>query len=402
MGERYANCTVHHEMHSDRRFDLLAQLAGWSRPEACWRMVELWSRCTALQTDRPPPAEIRIHLGLEGERLLVDAALGERLPGGAIRVLGGGLTGGDTDRFGWYEPLSTRAAAGGLARAEQVRQSGRAARGRFAPAGTSDPPATDQRSTSATSDPPAISGAPPASGFRIPEEDQNSLAARAIPPSPAPTPVGYDPVRDPMAIGRLAEATYRRVSDALIRVSAELKLPAPLPFPAINPGSSERTRDARDRVREEGADAPAVCDRVVANLIAQAREERSVEWLAEKAFTPGGWRTARAWMPGAAARRRGPARGDPLPPAPPPKRPEPPPPDPVLSPEDRAELLALADRLVANPDAAAAAELARGRSPAHIATAELVRRFGEGPAPPDTPDAIANESRKPPRRKAAT
>jgi len=225
------------------------------------------------------------------------------------------------------------------------------------------------------------------------------IAKPATAPPIATQPAGYDPVRDPMAIGRLAEAIYRRVSDALLQIAAELKLPTPLPFPAINPGSSERTRDARDRVREEGADAPAVCDRVVANLIAQAREERSVEWLAEKAFTAGGWRTARAWMPGAAARRRGPARGDPLPPAPPPPRPVPPPPDQPLSPEDRAEILALAARVGANPEAAAAGLAGR---PSSLPTAALVKRFGDGLVPPDTPDAIADEPRKPPRRKAAT
>lgn len=254
---------------------------------------------------------------------------------------------------------------------------------------------------------------PPSPGPSVPAASPPSPArediARTRPAAPLlPGPLVTAPAEiaglafnadDPRARARLAEATYRRVSDALVRIAAELKLPAPLPFPAITPASSGRLRELLDRVREEGADAPLVCDRVVENLIAQAREERSVEWLAEKAFTEGAWRTARTWMPGAAARRRGPARGDPLPPAPPPKRPEPPPPDPVLSPEDRAEMLALAARVGANPEAAAA-ELA-GR-PSSLPTAELVKRFGDGPrAPPDDP--ITDEPRKPPaRRKAGT
>jgi hypothetical protein len=130
----------------------------------------------------------------------------------------------------------------------------------------------------------------------------------------------YNP-DDPRARGRLSEATYRRVSDALVALAGELKLPSPLPFPAITPGSHPQSlRELQDRVREEGAAAPLVCDRVVANLIAQAREDRSVEWLAEKAFSSRPWAAARQWMPGAAARRRGPARGDPPPPAPAPKR----------------------------------------------------------------------------------
>jgi hypothetical protein len=385
---------------SDLRFATLARLLGLvDADHALIKVARLWSWQTEHFAPDAPTYEVDADtiesvLGPGGPAALVRAKLADETPTG-YRMRG---TEGQIE---WCDNLSSKRQQAGRVRADGAR---RDAKGRLMPhengergdSPLANGPAPIQHPSSA---PPAKSSAPSPSPS---PEEKNSPSACAIPRSPAPAPVGYDPVRDPMAIGRLAEATYRRVSDALIRVSAELKLPAPLPFPAINPGSSERTRDARDRVREEGADAPAVCDRIVANLIAQAREERSVEWLAEKAFTPGGWRTARAWMPGAAARRRGPARGDPLPPAPPPKRPEPPPPDPVLSPEDRAELLALADRLVANPDAAAAAELARGRSPAHIATAELVRRFGEGPAPPDTPDAIANESRKPPRRKAAT
>lgn len=230
--------------------------------------------------------------------------------------------------------------------------------------------------------------------------DQKAIAPgdSTLSASPPPAPIAAFNPDDPRAIGRLAEATYRRVSDALITVAAELKLPAPLPFPAITPASSERTRDARDRVREEGAAAPAVCDRIVANLIAQAREERTVEWLAEKAFTAGGWRTARAWMPGAAARRRGPSKGDPLPPAPAPKRPDRPPPDPVLSPEDRAAIADLAARIGANPESAAA-ELA-GR-PSSLPTAELHKRYGDGQRAPPSSAAPTDRDPDQPRRKTA-
>lgn len=150
-----------------------------------------------------------------------------------------------------------------------------------------------------------------------------SRHARAIPPVPVrhgpehaippaigdrdPSPANailsaYDP-EDPRARGRLAESTYRQVSDALRAVAAELGLPAPLPFPPIGPSTSAGSfRDLQDRVREEGANAPAVCERVVANLIAQARADRSVEWLAEKSFGERPWRTARAWTPGKTAR----------------------------------------------------------------------------------------------------
>lgn len=410
MADQYANCTVSHKMHADRRFDLLAELAGWSRPEACWRMVELWARCTALKTDRPPAEVIRIHLGLRGEQHLIDAVLAERTPDGGVRVLGGGLTGGDTDRFGWYAPIEQRNAAGGRARADQVRREGRAAGGKFAAAGSSVIQRPTSDPTSVTSDSPASTSNPPASGFRIPDPEKISLSACAIPPTPvhggepgtrqpgpratqqgAATPgqgataqgagpaagnvaepqigptsnrAGHPPSTgtfspdDPRARGRLAEATYRRVSDALVAIAAELKLPPPLPFPAITPGSHPQSlRELQDRVREEGAAAPLVCDRVVANLIAQAREERSVEWLAEKAFSSRPWAAARQWTPGAAARRRGPARGDPLPPAPAPKRPERTAAPIKRTAEEIAELAAMAD-LAAEDPRAAVAELA--------------------------------------------
>lgn len=161
-----------------------------------------------------------------------------------------------------------------------------------------------------------------------------------------PSGGSYDD-QDARARGRLAEATYRRVSDARIAIAADLKLPAPLPFPPLGPSSRAGSfRDLLDRVREEGAAAPLVCDRIVSNLVAQAREERSVEWLAEKTFGEAPWRTAREWMPGAAARRRGPAKGDPLPPAPPRRR-DPQPAPIVVADDERAAVAQMAAELSA-------------------------------------------------------
>jgi hypothetical protein len=114
--------------------------------------------------------------------------------------------------------------------------------------------------------------------------------ARAIPPS---TSTEYDPesASDRM---RLAEATYARIAEARDRLIAELDLRGEVPMPrgtfAAEPAGF---RDLRERIRAEGAVAPQACARVVESLIRQAREERSVEWLSEKAFTEGGWRTAR-------------------------------------------------------------------------------------------------------------
>lgn len=200
----------------------------------------------------------------------------------------------------------------------------------------------------------------------------------------AAAPAAYDP-QDPFARGRLAEATYRRVSDARIALAREFKLPDQLPFPAMTPSSRPRGyTELLDRVREEAAAAPAACDRVVANLIAQAREARDVEWVAEKAFGSGAWATARAWISKRPPKRSGSgaaAGGVPIA-------------DPVRAPmteTDRAELAQLADRLAANPAAAAAAELACGRVPKHMATEALVRMFGSGGGERAPPAAVSTD-----------
>lgn len=171
--------------------------------------------------------------------------------------------------------------------------------------------------------------------------------------APAPrredNPRTYDP-EDPAHRGPLAARVYKQVSDARVAIAAELGLPDQLPFPVIAPSSRAGSyRELLDRVREEGAAAPAACARVVDNLIAQAREERTIEWLAEKAFTSGAWRTARGWVskkPKAKPRAAAAAAE---------QRPA----EPPLSADELAEIAELAKRIGANPDAAAAGERAR-------------------------------------------
>lgn len=103
----------------------------------------------------------------------------------------------------------------------------------------------------------------------------------------------YNP-EDPREIGRLAENTWRRVSDKGIELARELRIPVPLPFPEITPGTYRKGFvELKSRIREEGALAPAACDRVLGNLEKQARETGSVEWLAEKVFGENAWLNAR-------------------------------------------------------------------------------------------------------------
>jgi hypothetical protein len=216
---------------------------------------------------------------------------------------------------------------------------------------------------------PAVSPPAPARAFR--EQDPPARERTPGPREQEPTvreqlpPRAFDP-DDAQARGKLAELTYRRVSDARLAIARELGLPEQLPFPAITPAARPlRFNDLLERIREEGASAIAACDRVVENLIAQARDERSIEWLDPKAFGSGAWNHARNRVaPPVAARA-----------AKPPKR-RADPPAPVVPREQLAGAAELA---------ASRALLAKltGAAVADLPTPELVKRFGDGQrAPP--------------------
>lgn len=111
---------------------------------------------------------------------------------------------------------------------------------------------------------------------------------RAIPPS-----TGYDPdsAADRQA---LAHRTYERMSAARQAVGVELGLPPQHPFPAITPATRPQGfRDLLDRIREEGASAPTICDTVVDNRTREARWAQSIEWLSERAFRADPWANMR-------------------------------------------------------------------------------------------------------------
>lgn len=109
--------------------------------------------------------------------------------------------------------------------------------------------------------------------------------------TPAPSPSGF-------TVKGLADSTWRRVSDMRVIIARELGLENVHPFPDIGPAYHPLSyRDLCDRIREEGANAPAVVETVLAVLEAQARKERSIEWLAEKAFGEKAWRRAKESAP---------------------------------------------------------------------------------------------------------
>lgn len=172
-------------------------------------------------------------------------------------------------------------------------------------------------------------------------------------PKPANAILPFDPT-DPFARGRLAEAMWRRVSDARIAIAVELGLPAPLPFPPITPGSYRAGfRDLRARIDEEGALAPTSCDRVLENAVKMARTKRSTDWLGERLFGDKAWTNARDGVDPSArsapSQRAGPQ------PAPPRPRDRDPPPkaiprDQLAGPEQFAEARDLLAKAVTSND----------------------------------------------------
>lgn len=103
---------------------------------------------------------------------------------------------------------------------------------------------------------------------------------------------------NPTHRGELAKDTWLRLGNARSGIAKELGQAEPLPLAPITPGSMPRAFDElRDRIREEGPNAPAVINHIFAVLVDDARKTRKLEWLAEKAFTVGCWRTARSKTP---------------------------------------------------------------------------------------------------------
>lgn len=131
--------------------------------------------------------------------------------------------------------------------------------------------------------------------------DPDPQPEQSEPPSaPTPPPVQAPDLAALRARGMLAEAFWAQVSAARVAEAEKLRIAGVLPFPKLNPGHQPKAFDElRQRIREEGDNAAAVCEYVLARLTEQARADRTVEWLSEKVFLEGPWRTARERVPGA-------------------------------------------------------------------------------------------------------
>ncbi len=275
------------------RFARLATLLGLADADhARGKCEHLWVACTRRGEFDLPQWLVEQVLGERGPESLIEVELARWSAGRGdsktrrLRIAG-------AERLcmwmtNYTPPTPEQSAKGGKSRATGAPRSA----GRFAP---SDQPHT--RDPDPDPDP-------------IPEITLPAGARAIHIPTPGPAPA-WDPER-PGALGKLAEATYRAVSDARVALAAELGLPVQLPFPAITPAARPQAiRDLLERVREEGAGAPVACALVVDNLVKQARDTREITWLAAKAFTSGGWAHAREYLPGAKSTRAGPRSAPP-------------------------------------------------------------------------------------------
>jgi hypothetical protein len=289
---------------NDPRFRTLARLTGLGDPDfAIIKVARIWSWQTerfgedrdAYVVDRDTVESI---LGDNGWDALVRSKLADEVPGG-LRMRG---TEGQIE---WCADLTSKRQHAGRARAAKARRDdtgrmiGNTDNSHPAHAGCAGP-ANNQHDQQSTSIEPPQSSAP----TPVPEEAL-SARPRGIPPTAVPS-TEYD-YENPRHRGKLAEDTFGRVSAARLSLAREFGLPDQLPFPQITPASQPQAfRDLSDRVREEGASAPHVCNIVVESLIAEARETKSIEWVSLKAFSSGAWNTARERVPGWRKARAGP------------------------------------------------------------------------------------------------
>jgi hypothetical protein len=263
----------------DPRVIKLGRRAGWSRRETMGALIDVFQIVYDRERDVLPDEDIDIAAELDGfAGHMIACDLAERTTFG-VRVRGA------AERIEYLRNRSEAGRTGGI-------KSGESRRNRDEAKLRSKRSTASGRAKASRNPPDPVPDDPP-----DPVPARESPRAPAIPATPERTPA-YDH-QDPRSRGRLAEATYESASKARIEVAAELGLPEQIPFPVITPANRPRAFvELQDRVREEGENAPAVCDRVIGNLIAQARETRSIEWLSLKSFSSGAWTTARERVPG--------------------------------------------------------------------------------------------------------
>lgn len=129
-----ASTTIAQGAFSDPRVLYLAQIAGYADgvDTAVGKLARLWGRCTHLQADVVSAVEVRACLGPRGDEHLVEAGLGELVPGG-VRVKGRYDNATGRDRFAWYAEGDLKKSGRAVGGRNRAANAPRDERGRLLP-----------------------------------------------------------------------------------------------------------------------------------------------------------------------------------------------------------------------------------------------------------------------------
>ncbi|HKP08299.1 MAG TPA: hypothetical protein VJU58_13685 [Microbacterium sp.] len=266
----------------DPRAVRLARRFGWRRQEAIGRLLDVYA--VAYDREREVLSVEDVDIAAEQDGFadaMFEVDLAEQVRTG-VRIKGA------AERIAYLAHKSEAGRIGGVKSGESRRNRREAER------------SSASSTREARGNPPdPVPDLPP---DPVPDQKNLSLSG-AIPPStesspvPSTTPAQSFADRDLArlkATGDLAQAMWTSTSDLRITHARKLKLDSVLPLPKIHPGYHPRAfEELRERIREEGDNARAVCDHILLVLDEQATETKSTEWLSEKAFLSRPWSKAR-------------------------------------------------------------------------------------------------------------
>lgn len=267
----------------DPRVQRIAKICGLTRFDAIGRLLAVFALTYDRVSDVIDPADIDIAAEIEGfSAHMIAVDLGVTVRGG-VRVKGA------KQRIKYLNDLASKASEAGRKSGESRRK--KANENRTGPfvSGT----AAVQKSNGATNvvSPDTVPDASLAPDSPPAERESKPVGRRAI---LAGDHAGYDPEQAEHR-GALAEWVWSEIGRRRSALAQEFGLPALMPLAPITPATHPPAfRDLRARVTEEGANAPAACLHVIEAATVHARNTRSIEWVAEKLCTEGGWRWARA------------------------------------------------------------------------------------------------------------
>lgn len=265
----------------DTRVMRLAKHCGIGKHETIGRLIAVFALTYDRVTDTLDTVDVDIAAefdGFAGHMVSADLAIGVR---GSVRIRGAKA------RIKYLNDLASKASEAGRKSGEVRRKKANEKRTVPFDSGTAAVQKSNVVSPDTVPDVSLVPDSPPA-------EREKPTGRRAI---LAGDHAGFDSETAEHR-GALAEWVWSEINHRRLALAQEFGMPAPVPLAPITPATHPPAfRDLRARVTEEGQTAPAVCLHVLEAATVHARKERSIEWMAEKLCTEGGWRWARGQVP---------------------------------------------------------------------------------------------------------